>query len=109
MVDSELETLPVVRDANTPSRLDITVGETLSDGVIGIRDGSVVEVAAEDDGVTSVSFNVSMDGIGLRSTLSHRTAKGANQVYRFCLRCLFLHRAIDHVFIAGTVIDSQVG
>ena len=57
----------VVRPAGSVAGSDITVGEPTCYPPVGVGDGTVVEVAADDDAHTLVAFpdNLIGNGVGL--------------------------------------------
>ena len=49
VVDADVEMVVVVTDAGSVACFAVAVGEVLRDGVAAVGNGSVIEVAAEDD------------------------------------------------------------
>lgn len=65
MVDAYEEAVEMIADARARSRGDIAVGEAAADGAVGVGDGTVVEVATDDEGIAAVPLDEGMDAVGL--------------------------------------------
>ena len=69
IVDSDVERAFVVRDALPVGGSDVAVGEPSGYGMAGVGDGTVVEVAAEDDApVAGKAVDVLGNGFDLSRT-----------------------------------------
>ena len=65
VVDAEEISFLIIRQTKPATCLHETVFKTFGDGAADIGYGVVIEVAAYDDGVLAMGFDIGMDGISL--------------------------------------------
>jgi len=68
VVDAHVEAALVVAYAGTVAGSCVAVGKVLADGVMGVRDGTVVEIAHADDALVAVAGYEACHGLGLGRT-----------------------------------------
>ena len=105
IVDTHMDAVFVVGETRTVGGGDITVGQPFGYRSVGIRKGSVVEVATHDDMFGFTLGDVSCHGICLRCPFAggihELVGEAARHVGRLLVLQVALYHAFEAFFVAG--------
>ncbi len=108
MVYAQGKSFLIIRQADASARGDITVGQHLTHGMAGIRDGIVVEIATNDDGVLAMTFDVFQHRLNLGGTLLIGLREFDDHLFRLGTHGVFLHFSMQHLPVLLAVLTVQV-